>query len=270
MRGCGGARGVLTDLEFYEIAVFRPRRHRGARLSRHLPRALLQLRDHGRRQPGGGQDRQRAARLADVADAARLRRASTSLFAATSGLWGVLVTDLIQFVIAMAGSFAAAYFALKQPQVGGMAGLLEQHPIRARSQPAARFRRLVAHAHRARHSAHRAMVVGVVSGRGAGRRQLHRAAHARREDRARRPAGTLFFNVAHYALRPWPWIIVALSSMLVYPDLSDIASTFPYVDPALIGHDMAYSAMLRFLPTGFLGLMVAGCWRRTSPRSRRI
>jgi Na+/proline symporter len=71
-------------------------------------------------------------------------------------------------------------------------------------------------------------------------------------------SGTLFFNVAHYALRSWPWIIVALCSMLVYPQLSDIARTFPYVDPKLIGHDMAYPAMLKFLPHGMLGLMVAG------------
>ena len=70
--------------------------------------------------------------------------------------------------------------------------------------------------------------------------------------------GTLFFNVAHYALRPWPWILVALSSMLVYPQLDDIARAFPYVDRALIGHDMAYPAMLVFLPSGMLGLMVAG------------
>jgi Na+/proline symporter len=71
-------------------------------------------------------------------------------------------------------------------------------------------------------------------------------------------AGTLLFNVAHYALRPWPWIIVALASTLVYPTLDDIARAFPYVDPRLIGHDMAYPAMLRFLPAGMLGLMVAG------------
>ena len=71
-------------------------------------------------------------------------------------------------------------------------------------------------------------------------------------------AGTLFFNVAHYALRSWPWIIVALASLLVYPTLDDIARTFPYVDPKLIGHDMAYPAMLKFLPHGMLGLMVAG------------
>jgi Na+/proline symporter len=69
---------------------------------------------------------------------------------------------------------------------------------------------------------------------------------------------TLFFQVAHYALRPWPWIIVALSSMIVFPELSDIARAFPYVDPKLINHDIAYSAMLKFLPVGFMGLMVAG------------
>jgi Na+/proline symporter len=71
-------------------------------------------------------------------------------------------------------------------------------------------------------------------------------------------AGTLFFNVAHYALRSWPWIIVALASILVYPTLGDIARALPHVDPKLIGHDMAYPAMLRFLPAGLLGLMVAG------------
>jgi Na+/proline symporter len=64
--------------------------------------------------------------------------------------------------------------------------------------------------------------------------------------------------VANYALRSWPWIITALASLLVFPTLDDIRRTFPYVDPRLLGHDMAYSAMLKFLPHGVLGLMVAG------------
>ena len=79
--------------------------------------------------------------------------------------------------------------------------------------------------------------------------------------------GTLFFNMAHYALRPWPWILVALASMLVYPQLDDIARAFPYVDRSLIGHDMAYPAMLVFLPSGMLGLMVAACSPPTCRRS---
>jgi len=71
-------------------------------------------------------------------------------------------------------------------------------------------------------------------------------------------AGTLFFNVAHYALRPWPWILVALASIVVSPEIAAIRAALPHVDPALVGHDMAYPAMLTFLPAGVLGLMVAG------------
>ena len=68
----------------------------------------------------------------------------------------------------------------------------------------------------------------------------------------------LFFNVAHYVLRPWPWILVALASLIVYPTLGDIQHAFPHLDPRLLGHDVAYPAMLTFLPAGFLGLMVGG------------
>lgn len=68
----------------------------------------------------------------------------------------------------------------------------------------------------------------------------------------------LFFNIAHYVLRPWPWILVALASIVVYPELSDIQKAFPNLDPSLLGHDIAYPAMLVFLPSGFVGLMVGG------------
>jgi Na+/proline symporter len=70
--------------------------------------------------------------------------------------------------------------------------------------------------------------------------------------------GTLLFNVMHYALRPWPWILVALASTLIYPQLADISAQFPNVPASLIGNDIAYPAMMRFLPPGFLGLVVAG------------
>ncbi len=70
--------------------------------------------------------------------------------------------------------------------------------------------------------------------------------------------GVLFFNVAHYCLRPWQWIIVALCSLIVYPQLSDIQKAFPHLDPSLLGHDIAFPAMLTCLPVGWIGLMVAG------------
>src|SRR5207248_2683442 len=67
-----------------------------------------------------------------------------------------------------------------------------------------------------------------------------------------------FFNVAHYVLRPWPWILTALASLIVYPELSDIQKAFPHLDPTLVGHDIAFPAMLRFLPAGWMGLMLGG------------
>jgi len=178
-------------------------------------------------------------------------------FAATSGLWGVLVTDFIQFGIAMTGSFAAAYFALKQPEVGGLSGLV------ARIDP----QTLSLIPDFGDWGMTLSVLVipltvqwwsvwypGAEPGGGSYIAQRMLASKSERDALA----GTLFFNVAHYALRSWPWIIVALASILVYPTLADIGRTFPYVDPSLIGHDMAYPAMLRFLPVGWLGLMVAG------------
>ena len=178
-------------------------------------------------------------------------------FAATSGLWGVMVTDLIQFGIAMTGSFAAAYFAVKQPQVGGLSGLFRQIPAQTLAfVPDFGDWRLTLSL----------LVIPLTvqwwsvwypgSEPGGGSYIAQRMLAAKSERDAL--SGTLFFNVAHYALRPWPWIVVALSSMIIFPKLSDIAATFPYVDPHLVGHDMAYSAMLKFLPTGFLGVMIAG------------
>jgi SSS family solute:Na+ symporter len=178
-------------------------------------------------------------------------------FAATSGLWGVLVTDFIQFGIALSGSFAAAYFAVKQPEVGGLVELFRRvDPAVLRLVPDFSDWGM----------ALSVMIIPLTvqwwsvwypgSEPGGGSYIAQRMLASKSESDALR--GTLFFQFAHYALRPWPWIIVALASMLVFPTLGDIARTFPYVDQKLIGHDMAYSAMLKFLPSGFLGLMVAG------------
>ena len=178
-------------------------------------------------------------------------------FAATSGLWGVLVTDFIQFGIAMTGSVAAAYYALKQPEIGGIAGLIDKIPAGTLNLvPDFGDWSLTL----------TVLVIpltvqwwsvwypGAEPGGGSYIAQRMLASKSERDA----VAGTLFFNFAHYALRPWPWIIVALSSIIIYPQLADIQRTFPYVDPNMIGHDMAYSAMLRFLPPGVMGLMIAG------------
>ncbi|MEP7326347.1 MAG: sodium:solute symporter family protein [Gemmatimonadota bacterium] len=179
------------------------------------------------------------------------------LFAATSGLWGVMVTDMIQFGIAMTGAFAAAYFALKQPEVGGLSGLIARtDPGSLGLLPDFGDWGLALSVFLIPITIQWWSVWYPGAEPGGGSYIAQRMLAARSEKDAM--AGTLLFNVCHYALRPWPWIIVALCSMLVFPNLSDIAHTFPYVDQHLIGHDMAYSAMLKFLPAGFMGIMVAG------------
>jgi len=178
-------------------------------------------------------------------------------FAATSGLWGVLVADLIQFGIAMTGSVAAAYFALQRPEVGGLSGLLEKVDPRM----------LALLPDFGDWSLTLTVLIMPIAVQwwsvwypgaepGGGSYIAQRMLASKSEKDAL--AGTLFFNVAHYALRSWPWIIVALASLLVYPTLDDIARAFPHVDRALIGNDIAYPAMLTFLPAGFAGLMIAG------------
>ena len=178
-------------------------------------------------------------------------------FAATSGLWGVMVTDFLQFGIAMTGSVAAAVYALRRPEVGGLSGLVEKlDPSVLSFIPDFNDWNL----------ALTVMIIpltvqwwsvwypGAEPGGGSYIAQRMLAARSERDALG----GTLLFNVAHYGLRTWPWIIVALASILVYPTIGDIGTALPHVDPKLIGNDMAYPAMLRFLPAGLLGLMVAG------------
>ncbi|MDH5234570.1 MAG: Na+:solute symporter [Gemmatimonadota bacterium] len=178
-------------------------------------------------------------------------------FAAISGLWGVLVADFIQFGIAMTGSFAAAYFALQRPEVGGLTGLFAKLP-------ASTYNFLP---DTSNWSVTLTVLIlpitvqwwsvwypGAEPGGGSYIAQRMLASKSEKDALI----GTLFFNVAHYGMRTWPWIIVALSSLLVFPQLTDIAGAFPYLDQKLIGHDIAYPAMLTFLPVGWLGLMVAG------------
>ena len=179
------------------------------------------------------------------------------VYSATSGLWGVVATDLVLFVVAMAGSVAAAWFALQQPEVGGLAGLLTNPDV----QPAMSFLpdfsdwsvALGVFVIPVAVQWWSAWYPGAEPGGGGYVAQRMLAAKNERESMK----ATLWFNIAHYGLRPWPWIVVALCSMVVYPELADIQARFPNLDPSLVGNDLAYPAMLVFLPAGLLGLVVA-------------
>jgi Na+/proline symporter len=182
------------------------------------------------------------------------------IFAATAGLWGVMVTDMIQFFITMTSAFAAAYFAIHAPGVGGLHGLIG-HIARSNAGALSILPNFGDW-----HTALGIFVIPITvlwwsvwypgAEPGGGSYVAQRMLAARGESDAL--LGTFAFQVMHYALRPWPWIVVALASTIVYPTLHDIQLRFPGVAPSLIGNDIAYPAMLVFLPSGFAGFMVAG------------
>jgi len=186
-----------------------------------------------------------------------LAGAVTVLYSATSGLWGVVVTDLLLFVIAMVGSIAAAYYALIQPEVGGLTGLITSPELQGKLSLLPDFTDW--------RTAAAVFIIPVAvqwwstwypgAEPGGGGYVAQRMLAARDEKEAM--GATLWFNVAHYGLRPWPWILVGLASLLVYPSLESIQAAFPHLDPSIVRNDLAYPAMLVFLPHGLLGMVVA-------------
>jgi Na+/proline symporter len=186
-------------------------------------------------------------------------------FAAHSGLWGVLVIDMIQFFIKMTAVTAAAWFALGAPEVGGLTGLIDKLST-TRGPGGIDYLAVLPDFTNNWDMAVAVFVMpiavqwwavwypGAEPGGGSYIAQRMLASKSERDA----VGAVLFFNIAHYVLRPWPWILVALASILVYPELSDIQRAFPNLDPRLLGHDIAYPAMLRFMPAGFVGLMVGG------------
>ena len=188
-----------------------------------------------------------------------------AVFATYSGLWGVLVIDMVQFFIKMTAVIAAAYFAVTLPQIGGLSGLVQK--LSALKGPGGiNYLNILPDFTNNWDIAVAVFIMpvavqwwavwypGAEPGGGSYIAQRMLASKSERDSLA----AVLFFNIAHYVLRPWPWILVGLCSLIIYPQLSDIQAAFPALDPHLLGHDIAYPAMLKFLPVGFIGLMVGG------------
>jgi SSS family solute:Na+ symporter len=181
----------------------------------------------------------------------------TTFYSALGGLRGVVITDFFQFGIAMVGSVGAAIVALRLPQVGGLKALLSHADVVQKLNLLPDFSNLDVLVP--------LFVIPLAvqwwsvwypgAEPGGGGYIAQRMLSAKSEKHA--VGATFLFTAAHYALRPWPWIIVALCSILVFPNLEALQAAFPHVDPAVLRHDLAYPAMLTYLPAGLLGLVVA-------------
>jgi SSS family solute:Na+ symporter len=248
--------GVLTDLEFYEIrysggAARALRGFRAVYLGLFFNCVIMATVNLAAAKIGNivlGWPMERTLLVCAV---------MTIFFASVSGLWGVLVTDSLQFLITMTGTFFVAAYALKQPEVGGLSGLFSKMSPETMNLLPDFGDWSVALA---------AFIIPITvqwwsvwypgAEPGGGSYIAQRMLASRSERDA--VTGTLLFNIMHYALRPWPWIIVAMASLVIYPTTGDLQNAFPYVDKGLIGADIAYPAMFKFLPAGVLGFVVAG------------
>ncbi len=180
----------------------------------------------------------------------------TLAYAGLGGLRAVILTDFVQFILAMVGAVWAAVHILGHEQIGGLSGLLEHPNVIPKLAMFPDFS--------SAESWVPLMLVPLAvqwwasyypgAEPGGGGYIAQRMFSARNEGGAVK--ATLFFNVAHYALRPWPWILVALASLVIYPELSGIAQTFN-IPADKVGDDLAYPAMLSLLPAGLLGLVTA-------------
>ena len=181
----------------------------------------------------------------------------TVVLSVSGGLLGVLVTDFILFTLAMIGAIAAAWYAIHLPQVGGLEHLMKAPQVIDKSSFFPNFKDPDAYIP--------VLLVPLLvqwwsawypgAEPGGGGYIAQRMLAAKDEGNATK--AVLLFNLAHYALRPWPWIMVALASLVVFPDLASIKTALPHVDEGLIQNDLAYPAMLSFLPHGLMGIVIA-------------
>lgn len=181
----------------------------------------------------------------------------TVVFSALGGFKGVVYTDFLLFFVAMAGAIGAAIYLVNIPEVGGLQAIIDNDLVKSKMDILPDF------------SDKKALITILViplavqwwatwypgGEPGGGGYIAQRMLAAKNENHA--IGATFFFNIMHYALRPWPWILVALASLVVYPDIASISEAFPNVPADKLGHDLAYSAMLTKLPSGLLGIVLA-------------
>ena len=181
----------------------------------------------------------------------------TLAYSALGGLKAVIITDFVQFALAMIGSIWGMVYILGLPEIGGLSKLIAHENVSDRlalipdlSDPNLWVPVLLVPLAVQWWASY---YPGAEPGGGGYIAQRMFSA----KDESNAVGATFLFNVAHYALRPWPWIIIALSSLVIFPELKDIQSAFPNLPTDKLGHDVAYPAMLTLLPSGLLGFVAA-------------
>ena len=181
----------------------------------------------------------------------------TVLYSSLGGLKGVILTDFFQFTLAMIATFWAAAVIVNLPEVGGLRELISHPEILPKLDliPDISNSELFLVVFLLPIAVQWWSVWYPGAEPGGGGYVAQRMLSAKDENNA--VWATLLFNFMHYAVRPWPWILIALASLIVFPNLDDLQLAFPEISKSIIGHDLAYPAMMTLLPSGLLGLLLA-------------
>ncbi len=180
--------------------------------------------------------------------------AITVIYSSIGGLRGIIITDFFQFILAMVATFWAAYEIVSLPQIQGLTNLLNHPDVIPKLSliPEISDTDLFIAVFIIPLAVQWWAVWYPGAEPGGGGYVAQRMLSAKDEKNA--IWATLLFNFMHYAVRPWPWILIALASIVVFPDLESLQESFPNT---IVGNDLAYPAMISFLPSGLLGLLVA-------------
>jgi len=181
----------------------------------------------------------------------------TVVYSSVGGLRGVILTDVFQFVLSMIGMVVAAVFIIQMPEVGGLDGLFQNANVVDKLDfiPKIDNFELFATLFMIPLAVQWWSTWYPGAEPGGGGYVAQRMLSAKDESSAVK--ATLLFNIAHYALRPWPWILIALASLVVYPDIASISEAFPNIEASKLDDDLAFPAMLTLLPSGLVGLLLA-------------
>ena len=179
------------------------------------------------------------------------------VYSALGGFRGAIYTDFFLFVIIMVGAVVGMVYALDRPEVGGFAAMMRNPVVQRHLSffPDVNNADLFVSV----------FVIPVAvqwwnvwypgSEPGGGGYIVQRMLSAKSENHC--VAGSVLYQVVNYAIRPWPWYLTAFASLIVFPDLASLQKAFPHVNPALVKGDLAYPAMLTFVPNGWLGVVAA-------------
>ena len=179
------------------------------------------------------------------------------VYSALGGFRGAIITDFFLFLIILAGAFAIMYFAWQHPAVGGFSKMMAHPTVQSHLSFFPSFAdtdTLIA-----------VFVIPIAiqwwnvwypgSEPGGGGYIVHRMLTARNENHCQ--AGTILFLVMNYVVRPWPWYLAAFATLIIFPDLESLKTAFPHISESMVKGDLAYPALFKFIPNGWLGLVVA-------------